>query len=216
MAKGADYERLLCKTISQWYSKVGDDDLFWRTHGSGARATSRTKKGKKTRGQYGDMCATDGRGKKLLRVAVFSFKRGYRNTTIGDLLDRTERGREPQFATWVREAKRDANDAGVPYWILILKRDRKQDLIFMDINLKLDLSHAGARSLNKVKPQVSCVADVHKDKPLTRKEIKVHKKSGTYIEDFVLHHAAIFGCLLEDFLGEVTRAHIDHVAERLE
>ena len=53
--KGGNFERDICKALSLWYTYGEDDNIFWRTSGSGNRATVRTKKGQKTKYDYGDI-----------------------------------------------------------------------------------------------------------------------------------------------------------------
>ncbi len=59
MPKGSNFEREICKLLSLWWTNDKRDDIFWRTSGSGARATTRSKTKQKTFGQYGDVQATD-------------------------------------------------------------------------------------------------------------------------------------------------------------
>lgn len=77
MAKGSDYERELCKRLSLWWTNDRRDDIYWRTDGSGARATVRSKKKQKTANSYGDMSFLDPIGEPLINFALFEFKRGY-------------------------------------------------------------------------------------------------------------------------------------------
>lgn len=46
-AKGAAFERLMAKQLSLWVSAGESEDLLWRSGGSGARSTSRVKRGGK-------------------------------------------------------------------------------------------------------------------------------------------------------------------------
>lgn len=43
--KGQDYERMICKDLSLWYSGGEDKAIFWRTASSGAKGTHMVKKG---------------------------------------------------------------------------------------------------------------------------------------------------------------------------
>jgi len=43
MAKGSSFEREICTILSKWWTNNERDDVFWRTAGSGARATTRSK-----------------------------------------------------------------------------------------------------------------------------------------------------------------------------
>jgi len=56
--KGSEFERVISKKLSLWLSEGEDDDLFWRTQGSGGRHTQRKKKGKETKNQEGDITST--------------------------------------------------------------------------------------------------------------------------------------------------------------
>jgi len=207
MAKGSAFERLICKEISLWWSDDKDDDIFWRTHGSGARATSRSSRGKATKGQYGDICAVDTRGIALTKLVTFSIKRGYAKTTLGDLIDAGERNTEPMFSKWIREAVRDADRAGTDGWMIIIKRNSRSTIVFMNLHLKMMLMHAGARRLNTLTPQVSCIAKIAQQPPPTKKELVAMSSQ----EKLKLHRfttQTIYGCKLESFLNVVTKHHI--------
>lgn len=73
-AKGSGFERKLAVVFSEWWTEGERDDVFWRTEGSGSRATSRAKRGKMTRFQYGDMTFTDPIGQPLIDAISFEFK----------------------------------------------------------------------------------------------------------------------------------------------
>jgi hypothetical protein len=133
--KGNQFERDMCKQLSLWWTNNKHDDVFWRAQNSGARATVRSRVGKATRGQYGDVCATDGRGIALTKVCVISLKRGYQGATIGDFLEHTNPLVEPQYAKWLREVERDRKAAGVPGWLLIVRRNNREALIFCNEEL---------------------------------------------------------------------------------
>jgi len=72
--KGFGFERKLAVIFGEWWTKGERDDVFWRTDGSGSRATSRARKGKLTRFQYGDMTFTDPIGQPLIEAFSFEFK----------------------------------------------------------------------------------------------------------------------------------------------
>ena len=81
MAKGSDFERTICKELSQWWSREEEkkerDDVFWRTAGSGARATVRQKQGKDTSASYGDVTSIDPIGYPFVSLFLLEIKRGY-------------------------------------------------------------------------------------------------------------------------------------------
>lgn len=88
MAKGSSFEREVSKLLSLWFSEGKRDDLFWRTPGSGGRATSRNKAGKSTKGQYGDIFASDIEGKILEDNWNIELKTGYSKKSKKDLTDK--------------------------------------------------------------------------------------------------------------------------------
>lgn len=53
--KGSAFERVVCKQLSAWVSAGKRDDLFWRTAGSGARATQVFKASGRTVQGVGDV-----------------------------------------------------------------------------------------------------------------------------------------------------------------
>lgn len=131
MAKGPQFERDVCRQLSLWWTGGERDDVFWRTHGSGARATTRHKAGKRTAGQYGDIAASDPVGAALVRCITFSLKRGYNRHTLHDLLDMPEKAAKQVWEKWVAEIRQTARDAGTPFWAIIAKRDRREPLIIL-------------------------------------------------------------------------------------
>lgn len=58
-AKGASFEREVCKRLSLWVTANARDDIFWRSAMSGGRATIQRKVGKINLMQSGDVCAVD-------------------------------------------------------------------------------------------------------------------------------------------------------------
>lgn len=75
--KGSEFEREISKRLSLWWSDGKRDDIFWRTSGSGARATTRRKKSQKTAYEYGDITFTDPDGKPFIDYFLVELKRGY-------------------------------------------------------------------------------------------------------------------------------------------
>jgi len=58
--KGSSFERLISKELSLWLTNNKRDDIFWRTHSSGALGTISKKQS-----QYGDIMSIDDLGKIL-------------------------------------------------------------------------------------------------------------------------------------------------------
>jgi hypothetical protein len=73
-AKGAEFERLVCKTFSRWMTEGKRDDLFWRTSLSGGRATIAKKGGRMNKSQMGDICSVDPEGDWLIKKFVLECK----------------------------------------------------------------------------------------------------------------------------------------------
>jgi|694.fasta_scaffold107292_4 hypothetical protein len=134
-SKGSAWEREFAVMLSLWWSEGKEDDLFWRVLGSGGRATNRGKKGKSTAGGYGDITATDHRGQALLNLCCFELKRGYNSATVQDLLDKPKNA---TYASFLDQTKRAASLAGVPYWCLVHKRDRRHALVLTNVKVRPD------------------------------------------------------------------------------
>lgn len=129
--KGSSFEREICKQLSLWWSNNTNEDIFWRTSGSGARAKIRSKQNKNTFGQYGDIQATNPIGQPLINVCSIELKRGYSKSTFGDLLDKPSKAAKQQYELFIEQAITDSHNAKSPYWWLITKRDRRDAIIFI-------------------------------------------------------------------------------------
>lgn len=133
--KGGSFEREICKILSLWWTQenaVPRDDVFWRTAGSGARATTRRKSGKQTFGQCGDIQAVDQAvGQPLLDLISIELKRGYPKASIQDILDKTPTSKTPQLEQFFLQAEADSLAANTVSWALILRRDRHVPVIYI-------------------------------------------------------------------------------------
>lgn len=132
-AKGSQYERDFCRQLSEWWTYGRDLDCFWRTQGSGARVTSRLRKGQvHIPGQALDVAATNDKGKEFLKHFVISLKRGKcMGITIQDLIDYPSNLKPPShhMTHWIRECLEISEAVGTS-WMLVFKRDRR-DAIFL-------------------------------------------------------------------------------------
>lgn len=84
MSKGGEFEKEIAKQLSLWWTQDHDvprDDIFYRTHGSGSRHTSRMKQSKSTANAAGDLMFIDEIGKSFLDYFIVEMKRGY--TSVG-------------------------------------------------------------------------------------------------------------------------------------
>jgi hypothetical protein len=124
--KGSPFEREIARKLSLWWSDGQADDWFWRTAGSGGRATNRAKSGKSTANGGGDICAQTKEAQNLLDKVTFELKRGYNTATISDLFDSESGGVMHKF---IEQASRSASLAGTPHWAVIHKRDRRDALL---------------------------------------------------------------------------------------
>lgn len=131
MSKGSAFEREICKKLSLWWTDGARDDVFWRTSGSGARAKTRGKSGKSTFGQYGDIQATDPIGQPLIDLCSIEVKRGYNKAIINDFIDSKKK---PELRVFIEQAITDCRlRDDESEWILLVKRDRKDTVLFTSI-----------------------------------------------------------------------------------
>jgi hypothetical protein len=132
MSKGSDFERKICKRLSLWWSG-NRDDIFWRTAGSGARATTRSKQRKQTYGEYGDVKANDPEGEPLLKLMTIEIKRGYSSESFANLIEWTEHpaAKPPLYFQFIQQAEKEAEQAGTYGWMIIAKRDKRTPIIII-------------------------------------------------------------------------------------
>jgi len=134
-SKGSSFEREICKQLSLWWTDNKRDDIFWRTSGSGARATTRRKTNKKTRYEYGDVSFTDPIGKFLIDTFLIELKRGYTNgISLLDFLDK-KTGKDTLLLEWWKKAEEERKYAKRKYSLIIFRRDRKEACILMERSL---------------------------------------------------------------------------------
>lgn len=189
-SKGSAFERELCKKLSLWWTfdlAAPDDSVFWRTAGSGGRATIRGRKNKKTANAYGDICCLDPIGQDFLRAFCTEIKRGYSKFTIADLLDKRETSAKQKYEEWIEQAIHSHLLAGSYSWLLIVRRDQRLPLVFLPKFVIEDLLNLG----------------VDISRPYLELSIKL---SDTLIE--------ISGMTLENFLKDVKPEHIKKLLDR--
>ena len=137
--KGSKFERDICKQLSLWWTGGKRDDVFWRTTTSGARATTRRKKGQGTKNQYGDVQATDPIGQPLIDLCTIEIKKGYGRNSYFDLIDKLPNETKQPYLKFIRQAIDQQEQADTEWWLLITKRDYKETLIAMPVGLKRHL-----------------------------------------------------------------------------
>lgn len=134
--KGQENEREICRIFSKWWTsglgQLTRDDIFWRTPGSGARATVRAAAGKDPRQGFGDMLAQDPSGQLLIDACFFEFKKGYPELSFLDCI--ASKQREPLLVHFLRKLEKEAEEAG-KWPVLIFQRPRQHRIICIRTSL---------------------------------------------------------------------------------
>ena len=147
--KGSTFERAICRTLSLWFSEGESDTIFWRSSGSGAMAKVRSKVGKSTFGQYGDIAAVHPSGLALTQCCILELKRGYKSWSPLDVLDAKPKGRaikpaKQKFEEFLEQINEDKRISGIPYSALIFQRDFRHIGIAVETPLLMKMrSHCG-------------------------------------------------------------------------
>jgi hypothetical protein len=134
-SKGGAFERFMAKDISLWWSNGERDDIFWRTSGSGARATTRRKSFLPTANSYGDLGTDDPIGKPLTDLILFEFKKGYsKEIQILSFLDLPKRRgaiemKDPILLRWWKKAEEERQYAKRKFVNIIFRRDDKEIVV---------------------------------------------------------------------------------------
>ena len=146
MAKGGGYEREISKKLSLWWTYGKRDDIFWRTAGSGGRATTRMKTRKKTADSAGDLMALSKIGKPFTKRFLVEIKRGYSKkkgaVAVLNLLDSKKLGKtNAVLLTWVKKALLEMKQHKRRDIIIIFRRDRKEACVVLEEHLykRLDM-----------------------------------------------------------------------------
>jgi len=121
--KGSNYERDISKKLSLWLSDGKEDDIFWRSQGSGSRHTIRYKKNLKLEGQSGDIASTrSGISEDFLKVFSIEIK-FYKDINLWGLIT----GNNCGILDFWKQANEQAKKVGrIP--ILISKENYKPTL----------------------------------------------------------------------------------------
>ena len=144
-AKGGKFERDFCRQLSLWWTNQVRDDLFWRTAGSGGRATTRAKSGKQSAGHAGDITSTDPSSQPLTDLISFELKRGYNSCTIHDIMDKPR----SVVLGFVEQAKESSHIGGTFSWAVVHKRDAGAALIYVPDDLYRGLCDHGANVIRR-------------------------------------------------------------------
>jgi len=158
--KGGNYEREFSKALSLWYSDGDCDDIFWRTSGSGARATTRRKQQKKTRYEYGDISFRDPTGQPFIDYFLLELKRGYsKGIDVLDFLDK-KKG-DILILKWWKKAEEEKVFAERKSTMLVVRRDGKAPVLVVDKYVFKCFRHLGYAGsylrINSIKNDVQLV-----------------------------------------------------------
>jgi len=190
--KGGAFERELCKELSLWWTDGKREDVFRRSAISGGRATVRSRKGKTTAGQYGDVAIADTIGQPLLSLCTIELKTGYPGQTPFDLVDQQD-VHKPTYGKFFEQSFREKKEAKTPYWMLIARRKGKVKMVYIPFTLYTRLS----------RPKPSWIdGQLDEAFPAARLSVKVGKK-----------RVKIFGTPLSEFLRLVKPVDIQMVLE---
>ena len=189
-SKGATFERAFCSVLSQWWLQDpgSKESLFWRTAGSGGRATTRAKAGLTTHGACGDITSTHPSTAAFSKVFTLELKRGYNRATFHDLIDRPARARPVVYEQWIDQAAASALAAGTPYWLLVHKRDAKDAVVVFPAALTDRfprllppaakyppyLAAVFTREAEKVRTEVRCTPLAHFLSRLNPEDVRTH------------------------------------------
>lgn len=151
--KGSSFEREICKRLSRWWTYDSRDDVFWRSSMSGGRATMRYRRGLRTAGADGDICALDPIGSPLLSLFTIELKRGRSHGDPGDLLDCSGSLDCHPFLATLDQAREAAEQAGNT-WLLICRRDRRKATAFFPARCLLSDACLHGFQAELIKPPV--------------------------------------------------------------
>lgn len=137
--KGNSYERSISKLLSLWLSDNKSDNIIWRTDTSGGRSTHKLKQGKLDNNiinNIGDIKLVINKGEYLRADTFFDnfvveLKKGYNN--IFDFYLPLKKGFLDILDKCI-DSKRIANK----YVFLLVKADRKKDLVITDYRFNID------------------------------------------------------------------------------
>lgn len=107
--KGGAFEKEIAKQLSLWWTqtfKKPRDDIFYKSTGSGNRATIRMKKNIKTANSYGDITILDPIGLPVLRLFLIECKRGYtgkRRISENEILETKKAKNNKDFIKEIRK-----------------------------------------------------------------------------------------------------------------
>ncbi len=122
--KGGNFEIEISKTLSLFLSNNQRDDLFWRSHNSGGRYTTRFKQGKDTHSQSGDITYTHPDAEMFMNIFSIECKH-YKNINLWSLIKEIEG--ESLLSFWKQCVNDSKKSCKLP--ILLAKQNHKPILM---------------------------------------------------------------------------------------
>jgi len=142
-AKGSSFERAICKELSLWWTHGSRDDVFWRTAGSGARATVRKRQGCDTANSTGDMCALDSSGEPFIQQVLVEMKKGYTRGSeridVLKMVDALEGRKSCLLQQWLDKAWLEMFGAKRREAWLIFQRDMAKPMLMVRAGFIADI-----------------------------------------------------------------------------
>jgi len=121
-AKGRQFERDISRILSLWISDGINEDIFWRTDASGARATTKSKKGKSLPFGAGDIKHEEEEGKIFTDIFLVEVKRGYGEKI--DFLNFIDKPKTKNiFLDWFNKAQKECDFHNKKVPLIIFKRN---------------------------------------------------------------------------------------------
>jgi len=142
VASGSTFERKIARDLSLWWTGGKRDDIFYRSHGSGGRATMRRRR---TEGHYGDICTTDKSGNTLIDLLCIELKKGYSKHSIADLLDRplNDKHIQQKHDEFFQQTLTAWEKSGSFSWLIVQQRKMRAAIAYLPWNLYLKLKDCG-------------------------------------------------------------------------
>lgn len=124
--KGNKFQWKIAKLLSLWWTENKRDDVFIPTGSSGARATNRFKKGKKTLNQDADITSVDLDG--FLFIKTFSIEvKFYKKFSLNHLI---YKNKDDLYNWWLQASGDAERDNKHP--LLILKQNKLPEIIIFE------------------------------------------------------------------------------------
>lgn len=128
--KGSSFERWVSKELSLWITNGQRNDIFWRTHSSGAMGTVSRRKL-----EYGDIMSVDDLGKPLTDRYNIECRHG----KCLNLKDLTYSPKGSSLIDLIVEGRKNAELSGrKPLWIF--KEQTREVLVMMNCTLTNEVS----------------------------------------------------------------------------